>query len=74
MLVDNSVPHVVYDLTLPLEERRKNAISFRTGRQAAQFLGIKERYLHRLVKPGKRIERNGKLYAVRIKKHARDSN
>lgn len=67
-MIDNAVAHVVYDLSLPLEERKQKAIKFRTAKAAARFLGIGENRVPRYVYPGKRIERNGKLYAIRIAK------
>ena len=67
--LDNSVPHVVYDLELPLEERRAKAIYFKTCRQVALFLGCEYRKVHNYRQPGKRIKgKDGKTYAIRIAK------
>lgn len=68
--LENAVPHVVYDLSLPLEERREKAMVFKSGKAAATFLGVPFDKIHRYRTIGKRIEKNGKLYAVRIKRAA----
>lgn len=67
--LDNSVPHVVYDLELPLEERRAKARYFKTSREVALFLGCEYRKIHNYRHPGKRIAgKDGKIYAIRIAK------
>ena len=67
--LDNSVPHVIYDLELPLEERRAKAIYFKTCRQVALFLGCEYRKVHNYRQIGKRIKgKDGKTYAIRIAK------
>jgi hypothetical protein len=67
--LDNGVPHVLYNVDLPLEERKANAIYFKTSRHVALFLGCEYRKVHNYRQPGKRIVgRDGKTYAIRIAK------
>jgi hypothetical protein len=67
--LDNSVPHVLYNVDLPLDERKTNAIYFKTSRHVALFLGCEYRKVHNYRQPGKRIKgRDGKTYAIRIAK------
>ena len=61
-----AIPHIVYDLSLPLDERKKKAKVFPSRVDAAKFLGTTEKYLARRLSPGKRVESNGKQYAIRI--------
>lgn len=67
---ENAIPHVLYDVSLPLEERKKQAIVFPTAKHAANFLGIPPHQIYFYRTPGKRVRHrsNGKEYAVRIKK------
>ncbi len=65
---DHPVPHVVYDLSLPLPERKEKAMWFRSAHQAANWLGVAPKQLYALRVPGKRVYRQGKPYAVRIAK------
>jgi hypothetical protein len=67
--LDNSVPHVLYDVNLPMEERKAKALHFRTCRDVALFLGCEYRKVAAYRKPGRRITgRDGKTYAIRIAK------
>ncbi len=67
--LDNSVPHVLFDVNLPLEERKAKALHFRTSRDVALFLGCEYRKIAAYRKPGRRITgRDGKTYAIRIAK------
>jgi len=69
--LDNSVPHVLYDVELPLEERKSKALHFKTSRDVALFLGCEYRKVHNYREPGKRIRgKDGKLYAIRIAKQS----
>lgn len=63
---DQAVPHVVYDLSLPLPERREKAIVFKSGHAAANWLGIPPKALYDIRIPGRRAYKDGKAYAVRI--------
>jgi hypothetical protein len=65
-MIENAIPHIVYDLSLPLEERKKNAKIFPSRVDAARYLGTTEKYIARRLKPGTRVESNGKEYAIRI--------
>lgn len=65
--IRNSVPHVVYDLGLPLEERREKAIYFPSARHCSDFIGCTSSRLMQVRIPGRKIVgRDGKIYAVRI--------
>lgn len=66
---DHPVPHVVYDLSLPLAERREKAIYFRSAHQAANWLGITPKQVYTYRVPGKRVVKEGKEYAIRIAKN-----
>jgi len=67
--LDNSVPHVLFDVNLPLEDRKAKAWHFRTSRAVALFLGCEYRKVAAYRKPGRRITgRDGKTYAIRIAK------
>lgn len=63
---DQAVPHVVYDLSLPLEERREKAQVFKSAAAAANWLGMPPNKLFDIRIPGRRAYKNGKAYAVRI--------
>lgn len=65
-LVDNKIPHIVYDLSLPLPERKQKAKIFPSRVDAARYLGTTEKVVARKLSPGKRVESNGKQYAIRI--------
>ena len=60
------VPHLVYDLSLPLPERRETAMKFKSAAAAANWLGIAPKRLFDIRMPGKRAYKDGKAYAVRI--------
>jgi hypothetical protein len=67
--LDNSVPHVLYDVNLPMDERRAKALYFKTSSEVALFLGCEYRKIAAYRKPGRRITgRDGKTYAIRIAK------
>jgi hypothetical protein len=65
---DHPVPHVIYDLSLPLPERIERAMWFRSAHQAANWLGVPPKQLYSLRVPGKRIKKGDKEYAIRIAK------
>lgn len=60
------VAHIVYDLSLPLPERREKAMRFKTGAAAANWLGMPPNKLFDIRMPGRRAYKDGKAYAVRI--------
>lgn len=65
--LENSVPHWLYDLSLPLEERRQKRVLFRTAKDVALFVGIMYSSVTHYRKPGHRVEgKDGKLYAIRL--------
>jgi hypothetical protein len=67
--LDDGVPHVLFDIDLPLDERKAKAIYFKTCRHVALFLGCEYRKVHNYRQPGKRIKgKDGKTYAIRIAK------
>lgn len=68
--LENAVPHILYDLSLPIEERKKQAIEFPSAKHVANFLGMPYTQIYGLRHPGKRVKHRvtGKEYAVRIKK------
>ena len=67
--LENAVPHVLYDISLPFPDRTEKAIHFKCLKDAANFLGKPYNQLYALRKPGIRIAgKDGKRYALRIKK------
>lgn len=65
--LENALQHIVYDLSLPLEERKEKAVVYRTAKDVALFLGINYSQVHFYRQRGKRVEgKDGKLYAIRI--------
>lgn len=65
---EQPVPHLVYDLSIPLEERKAKAVKFRSAHAAANWLGIPPNRMYKARVPGHRVQRkqDGKWYAVRI--------
>ena len=65
---DQAVPHVVYDLSVPLEERKYKSLRFKSAHAAANWLGIPPKNLYKIRVPGRKVQRkeDGKWYAVRI--------
>ena len=65
--LENAVSYLLYDLSLPIEERPAKAVFFRAGVDLAHFLGINTTRLPYLRVPGKKVTgKDGKIYAVRI--------
>jgi len=65
--LENAISYLLYDLSLPLEERPSKAMLFRTGADVALFLGINATRLPYIRIPGKKVRgKDGKIYAVRI--------
>lgn len=72
--LENAVPHVLYDISLPFPDRTDKALHFRCLKDAANFLGKPYNQLYALRKPGCRIlGKDGKTYALRIKKISQES-
>lgn len=65
---DAPVPHMVYDLSIPLPERKEKAIKFKSAHAAANWLGIPPKKLFDVRIPGRKVYKDGKAYAVRIAK------
>lgn len=71
--LENAVPHVLYDLSLPFPERTEKALHFKCLKDAANFIGMPYNQLYAFRVPGKRVKgKDGKLYAVRIKKMTKE--
>jgi hypothetical protein len=67
--LENAVPHILYDLSLPLPERKDKAVVYRTSREVALFLGINYSKVSYYRVPGRRVKgKDGKEYAIRIAK------
>jgi hypothetical protein len=65
--LENAISYLLYDLSLPLEERPSKTVFFRTGADVALFLGINATRLPYIRIPGKKVRgKDGKIYAVRI--------
>lgn len=67
--LDNAVPHLLYDLSIPLPERKEKAKEFKSLKDVGNFLGRPYNQLYAFREPGKRVTgKDGKEYAIRIKK------
>lgn len=67
--LENAVPHILYDLSLPLPERKEQARIFKSLKDLSNFIGKPYNQLYAFRHPGTRVKgRDGKLYAIRIKK------
>jgi len=65
--LENAISYLLYDLSLPLEQRPSKAVLFRTGADVALYLGINSTRLPYIRIPGKKVRgKDGKIYAVRI--------
>lgn len=67
---ENSLEHRILDLSLPLEERLKKAVTMPSAQATADYLAVGIETIFNNRKVGKRIKSNidNKLYAVRIVK------
>lgn len=65
---ENSHPHYVYDLSLPMPQRRLQRLYFPTGMAAANWLGVTPQRVYNNRKNKLRIwsEAHGRWFAVRI--------
>jgi hypothetical protein len=65
--VENAQPHVIYDLSLPLPERREKAIVFRSIAYLARHFKVSSTTIYTHRKIGKRFkDANGKEWAIRV--------
>ena len=63
----NAEPHVVLDLSLPMDQRREQARVFSSMAKAAEFLGCAPTTAYKYRQPGKRWKAaDGKEYAIRV--------
>lgn len=64
---NNAEPHVLLDLSLPLDERIEKAVVYRSLKRVAEFLGVAHTTAYKYRQPGKRIKgQDGKEYAIRV--------
>jgi hypothetical protein len=65
--LENSMPHVIYDLSLPLPERKEKAIVFQSVNALMRHFRCGRERIIDCRLPGKRFkDRNGKEWAIRI--------
>jgi hypothetical protein len=63
----NADPHVVFDLSLPMKERRQEAKVFASLAKAADYMGCAPTTAYKYRQPGKRWKAaDGKEYAIRV--------
>lgn len=67
--IDNSIPVLLYDCSLPLEERKKKRKEFSSIRKAQDFLGISRKQAISAAHKQKRVfsPKFEREFAVRIK-------
>ena len=63
---EGAIKHIVYDLSLPLEERRKKAVIYESLSSAAKSLGVSDSTLFNSRKVGKRVKTKKGEFAIRI--------
>lgn len=69
--IENAIAYIVYDLSIfPIEERRRQAVNFRSGKCVCNFMGYPPNKITDLRQIGRKVvsRNDGKTYAVRIKK------
>lgn len=68
--IDNSIPVLLYDCSLPLEERKKNRREFSSIRKAQDFLGISRKQAISAAHRQKRVfsPKFEREFALRIKR------
>lgn len=69
--IENAVAYIVYDLSIfPVEERQKQAVTFRSGKCVCNFMGYPPNKISDLRQVGRKVvsRNDGKTYAVRVKK------
>jgi len=67
--INNSVPVLLYDCSLPLDERKNNTIEFSSIRKAQDYLGISRKQAASATHKQKRVysPRFEREFAMRIK-------
>lgn len=67
--IDNSIPVMLYDCSLPLEERRQNRREFSSIRKAQDFLGISRKQAVSAAHKQKRVfsPKFEREFALRVK-------
>lgn len=69
--IENAVSYIVYDLSIfPIEERQRQAVTFRSGKCVCNFMGYPPNKIVDLRQVGRKVvsRNDGKTYAVRVKK------
>ena len=69
--LENAVEYLVYDLSIAdIEERRKKAVTFRSGKCVCNFMGYPPNKISDLRQVGRKVTSriDGNTYAVRVKK------
>lgn len=63
----NAEPHVVFDLSLPMPERRERAVVYSSMAKVSEALGCAPTTVQKYRQPGKRLKAaDGKEYAIRV--------
>ena len=73
--LENAVEYLVYDLSIDdIEERRKKAVTYRSGKCVCNFMGYPPNKISDLRQVGRKVTSriDGKTYAVRVKKKVED--
>jgi hypothetical protein len=73
--LENAVEYLVYDLSIEdIEERRKKAVTYRSGKCVCNFMGYPPNKISDLRQVGRKVTSriDGKTYAVRVKKKVED--
>ena len=73
--LENAVEYLVYDLSIEdIEERRKKAVTYRSGKCVCNFMGYPPNKISDLRQVGRKVisRLDGKTYAVRVKKKVED--
>jgi hypothetical protein len=73
--LENAVEYLVYDLSIEdIEERRKKAVTYRSGKCVCNFMGYPPNKISDLRQVGRKVisRLDGKTYAVRVKKKELD--
>lgn len=70
LFLEGETTHRILDLSLPLEERLKKAVTMPSAQATADYLAVNIETIFNNRKVGKRVKSNitNKLYAVRIVK------
>jgi hypothetical protein len=73
--LENAIEYLVYDLSIEdIEQRRANAVTYRSGKCVCNFMGYPPNKISDLRQIGRKVlsRNDGKTYAVRIKKKLQD--